>query len=47
MLFTSWASCGLWVKPGLHGFAYLYLTPSFQGFESYGDRANYDDMERA
>jgi hypothetical protein len=23
------------------------LTPSFQGFESYGDRAKYDGMERA
>jgi hypothetical protein len=23
------------------------LTPSFQGFESYGERAKYDGMERA
>ena len=44
MLFTSWASmaCGLHqVSMDLH--IYI-LTPSFQGFESYGDRAKYDGM---
>ena len=31
MLFTSWASYGLWVIPGLHGFAYLHINSLISG----------------
>jgi hypothetical protein len=31
MLFTSWTSYDLWVKPGLHGFAHLHINSLISG----------------